>query len=374
MPYRSYVLTQQAAYDYTIFPGMLNYSWSHGERGPDGELILLDQGLTREKWEVKSWNPTGDLAAAFLPNSADPNLGWRVPGVTRATQLLEAETYARLRGKLYKGSAALGVTLGSWKQSQEMIVNSYKQIGWGIDTIARETAELRKNYKRRNFRHLEKKLASKHLEIVFGWQPLVQDILAAATTVIHTQPKVQRVSARSRSFLNNLDIYGSDGYARTAYRDVGVLRVTRAATVEIANPNLWLIERAGLLNAASVGWDLVPWSFVVNWFVNVNQLVQSITDFAGLTFPSSSITYRLVLNSSVTSYPGSSNSDPRRRDLYGHATYRCDSKYRYLNGLARPPLVFKLPDVNWGLAAIAASLTTQKLGTVSTILKPFLKK
>lgn len=373
MPYRSYVLTQQAAYDYTLYPEILQYSWDHANRGPDGELILRDQGLTREKREVKSWSPIGSQSAYYLPNSADPNLGWRVPGVRRATSLLEAETYGRLRGKLYKGSAALGVTLGSWKQSREMIVNRYKQINWGIDTIVRETKNLHRDVKRRNFRKLERDLASKHLEMVFGWQPLVNDILAAATTVIHTQPAAQRVSARSRSFVDHLEVYGSPSYAQTAYRDIGVLRVTRGATVEISNPNTWLAERAGLLNGATVAWDLVPWSFVVNMFVNVNQLVQSITDYAGLSFPSSSITYRLVLNSTVLSYPGSENSDPLRRELYGSARYKCDSKYRYLNGLARPPLVVKLPDINWGLAAIAASLATQKFGTVSTILKPFQK-
>lgn len=147
------------------------------------------------------------------------------------------------------------------------------------------------------------------------------------------------------------------------------MRVSRSATVEISNPNGWLRERAGLNNPAAVAWDLVPWSFVVNMFVNTGQLVNSITDFVGLSFPSSSITTRYDLNYRTHI---SGRISPK---VYGSgsADFRYDFKMRQLGGVARPPVVFKVPDLNWGLAAIAASLFAQKFSAANSLLLTFKK-
>lgn len=135
-------------------------------------------------------------------------------------------------------------------------------------------------------------------------------------------------------------------------------RCTRAATVVIANPNAWLMERAGLLNLASVGWDLVPWSFVVNVVVNTGQLVNSITDFVGLEFPSGSTTETLN---------GVGETTCRGRGE-GRATHTVRQKIRNLNPVAAPPLAFRLPEANWGTAAMAASLFTQNFSKVSSLV------
>jgi len=373
VPYRSYYLSHLGQDDFIIEDARLNYSWQHSHRSPNGELLLRDNGLTYENWKVLRWEPTGAQAAQFLPNAADPNLCWRWGEIPSAQRRLEAQTYARLRGKLYKGSAALGVTLASWRQSQEMITARYRQIGWGLDTMSRSIQELHRTARRRDFERLAKRLAGAHLEVIFGWQPLVQDILAAATTVINDQPQAQRVTARVSAQVGLQEVWGDPGYAQTYWTGYGYLRVARSARVEITNPNLWLAERAGTLNGAAVAWDLVPWSFVVNMFVNTGQLVNSVTDFAGLMFPSSSITYSLPYGYTVVSAPGPHNRDPRRSELYGKAMYRVKSKYRYLEGLARPPLILKLPEVNWQLAAIAASLSVQKFRKVAGFISTFTK-
>lgn len=373
MPYRSYSRYYDAPYDFRIEEVRSHMSWDRANRTPSGGLILRDHGLLQEEWKVLRWEPGGSQAAQYLPNAADPNLCWRWGVIPSATARLESVTYGKFRGKLYKGSAALGVTLASWKQSQEMITSRYRQIGWGLDSMSRSIDQLYRSARRREFHRLAKSLANTHLEVVFGWQPLVQDILAAATTVINDQPQVQRVTARASTPVDLFEVWGDSGYAQTYWTGYGYLKVARSATVEISNPNLWLAERAGTLNGFAVAWDLVPWSFVVNMFVNTGQLVNSITDFAGLSFPSSSITYGLPYGYTVVSAPGSRNGDPRRNELRGIAMYRVKSKYRYLNGVARPPLVAKLPDVNWELAAIAASLATQKFRKVSSFISTFSK-
>lgn len=270
---------------------------------------------------------------------------------------LSAETYGKLRGRLYKGSAALGVTLASWKQSREMIVDRYRQMSLQSDSFeqrARRVLHTTRVSKNKRVTKVQlSKLGSQYLEMVFGWQPLLTDIHAAVTTVVNTEPQTRRIAARASAYIEERSISGAGTKCEETLN--GVCRCTRAALVEISNPNLWLRERAGLNNPAAVAWDLVPWSWVVNLFSNTGNLVSSVTDFAGLTFPSSSITHAADLTLRhhfwAPSNPGAGSS---------LGAWRQDRKYTEPGGLVRPPLVFRLPEVSWGLALIGASVFAQK--------------
>ena len=92
-----------------------------------------------------------------------------------------------------------------------------------------------------------KKVASLHLETIFGWQPLLQDIHNASMTVIQKAAQRSFVTARARQDVND---EVSPSFGKTlefAYSVLGEMRVTIAAGVEVTNPNTWLLERAGLL-------------------------------------------------------------------------------------------------------------------------------
>lgn len=340
----------------------VNDVWYSSSRGPDGGLRLRDNPFSRQRRGVFTFTPVNHNSAYYLP-IAHP---W--PTKTWPINLgpLEAETYARLRGKLYKGSAALGVTLASWRQSREMIVDRYRQMSLQSDSFeerARRVLERKGRGRNSTLKVRLDKLGSQYLEMVFGWQPLLSDIHAAAATVINAQPAAQRISARVQKYVD-ITSTSTQWVARIKTQTTGVVRYTRAATVEISNPNLWLRERAGLNNPAAVAWDLVPWSFVVNMFANTGQLVNSVTDYAGLSFPSNSGTrsYDLKTYASISSTDSSAQ-------LSGASSTWTRTKFTVPgDGVSRPPLVLKVPDVNWELAAIAASLFFQKFRRVSSLV------
>lgn len=320
-------------------------SWIHSGRNPQGKLILqgnpyLNLHCWIENRRVETgyeyWAPHKGLNPYSVSSSF----------VSRMNAA-DAASYAKFRGQLYKGAAALGVTLGSFKQSRDMVVNRYNLLNERADlAIARAASEL----------WTPKKAASLHLEIIFGWTPLLVDIHAATTSVIHLAPVRGSVRAsvtdtwyeRPHSFWQDIEMK---------------VRSTRSAMYEVSNPNTWLAERAGLLNPAAVAWDLVPWSFVVNMFVNTGQLVNSITDFAGLTFDNDTVTR-------TCSYRGQWVAlDKASQFMQG-----VDQRREY-GADQRPPLVFRLPDVNWYTASMAASLFTQKLGAISGLVsKTFNRK
>lgn len=331
-------------------------TWEHSPKSARGKLLLQQNAHLRAYETITGLTWTTGYAFYTLPKQCGTATYYGVPNVLAGGDPrmvpYRNEAYARMRGKIYKGNASLGVTVAQWRQSHDIILDRYKQLTLRADRWAKSLSSQSRS----------KQLAGFHLEVIFGWVPLVSDIHAAASTVIQNAVPRHHISAKA----------DFSGTAKTVEAgDYGVVwtdttfkgRVVYSATVEISNPNLWLAERAGSLNFAAVAWDSVPWSFVVNMFVNTGQLVGSITDYAGLTFMGFTGTEACDLFSdvSVSGYPpdgGTGKSFHIRRD-----------KRRYDASLPpKPNLQFKIPNADWDTVAMAASLFVQKFSKLAKFI------
>ena len=55
------------------------------------------------------------------------------------------------------------------------------------------------------------------------------------------------------------------------------------ASIYVTNPNRYLLQQMGLANPLLVAWELVPFSFVVDWVADVGTSLGGITDLLGCT-------------------------------------------------------------------------------------------
>lgn len=205
--------------------------------------------------------------------------------------------YSQFKRRL-SDSAELAVTLAERKQALIMMTNRLIQ-------IRRFTVEVRRGNFRRASQILgmsrtpsglkagSKRLANNWLEYHFGWSPLVSDIFGALDLLTKPIPNT-RIRARGYGWettywTNNVD---SDA---TEIRNV---KCQLLADFWIENPNLHLASQLGFINPVSIAWELVPFSFVVDWFVNVSDIIGSMTDFAGVQFENPATTYL----SNITQY------------------------------------------------------------------------
>lgn len=125
------------------------------------------------------------------------------------------------------------------------------------------------------------------LEYWFAIAPLIGDVKSAVET-LYSDPPTQRVQASAtgnlpfKSFTTRT--VGGKTFNDTEDSGSVQVRVKHFGGVRVTNPNLFLAQQLGLVNPAAVAWELVPFSFIVDWFVDVGTFLESWTDFVGLAF------------------------------------------------------------------------------------------
>jgi len=216
----------------------------------------------------------------------------------------------------------------------------------------------------------KKQLSSNYLEFHFGWSPMVADMYNAID-VLQNPLRAVWVRATALERLGRLDLetpvsfsdkpvaypQNATQYSWRYWR--GDRRAACGAQVAVTNPNLWLANQLGLINPASIAWELIPFSFVADWFVNVGQCLDSFTDYYGLTLSKewTTVTYRGVAHSYYFArYKWMENGSwVWGGGLFGDRQGSFIHTRRQV-GLPKPTFVVK-PFKAWGLRRAAAAVS-----------------
>lgn len=207
------------------------------------------------------------------------------------------QAYARFRNSV-SDRASVGVSLLELNQSVTMIRERAIQMAtFGRHLLrgnlvgAARTLKLSAVPKRAS---VKKSAANNYLEFHFGWAPLIGDIYSAID-VLQSPIKTMKASGSSNNGTERCDLaaphegsnpsafYPSYTYWKDFKYWAGVRRLKMGADVAVSNPNLWLANQLGLVNPAILVYEKIPFSFVADWFFNVEQFLSSGTDFYGLT-------------------------------------------------------------------------------------------
>lgn len=58
--------------------------------------------------------------------------------------------------------------------------------------------------------------------------------------------------------------------------------VVQGCDAYVNNPNLFLLQQLGLVNIAATAWDLIPFTVVIDWFVDVGSFLNGFSDLLGV--------------------------------------------------------------------------------------------
>lgn len=252
----------------------------------------------QEKYRSKPRNQRDPLpyrlekATSRIVASAGPLLGSgrdclnRGPGpylessaVKSALRRCEQKAYGKLIDKVKTLEQGWGETLATRKQAYSMMLHR-------ISTLTTAARRLRRGdipgfcralgTTERRSRTRLKKAADTWLEYHFGWEPLLGDIYTACKIsqadfpVGRTRAKAEEEVVTSLRAGNNYDA------------NVGRVSVLLQGDYTVENPDKYLLNQLGIINPVGLAWELVPFSFVVDWFVPIGQFFGSLTDFYGI--------------------------------------------------------------------------------------------
>lgn len=182
-----------------------------------------------------------------------------------------------------------------------------------------------------------KSAGGKWLSWSFGWGPLVSTICDAIAATGADFPKT-KVHAVQREFRHIYNVEKRSGGTRLVQETKGKQSIKIGYDVQVENPNTWLLGRLDLLNPGVWIWEAIPFSFFVDYFVNINDMIHNLDSFAGLKVDNGYTTYYhdWDCNSFFISPSGTIYSKSNSRGKFIHRTDPTPLKRRLV--LAHSPL------------------------------------
>jgi hypothetical protein len=125
----------------------------------------------------------------------------------------------------------------------------------------------------------------------YGWRPLVNDVHSVAKTIeegFQTDPPLSVRAIEHDADFGPPTLYTKYQGTRDLAGGSVIGRFERGVevgvTCTLSNPSLYQLDAYGLLNPIHLAWELLPLSFVVDWFFNVGNFLQALTGHYGLRF------------------------------------------------------------------------------------------
>lgn len=205
----------------------------------------------------------------------------------------------------------LGAAIGEGKQTLSLLLDSIRRLSVcasslkrgdlpsAIKSLGLAEADLKRLQRFKSSSGMRPSASSLWLELQYGWLPLMGDI-HGIFKFIKAQPRLGvfkfSATANDKSTLtgSNKNLgWGSLTATHTAECSSHAKCVIYA---EIENPFIANLSSLGLTNPFSVAWELIPFSFVVDWLLPVGKFLDTLDAGLGWKFLSGTTSLRHVHN------------------------------------------------------------------------------
>lgn len=239
-----------------------------------GNVVYYGEGDANWFARASGYYPTHVLPAAGLFDSSYDNL--------------LTEMVTQLRAKVNASTAQLAVSLGEMRETLSLLARPTQGLGRMIEAAGRLQAGLGRS--KRNVSSFYQGLESLWLTGRYGWRPIMIDIekfleaygesrwkLRDRVVVKRVLPEISGPSLPSKLYLSS----GSSFYFNASAKTTLQRTLIMGNFHELANPERSVEDLLGvrLQDMPLAAWNLVPFSFVVDWFVNVSQLLGTLNSF-----------------------------------------------------------------------------------------------
>lgn len=213
-------------------------------------------------------NPTGSLryqGGSLRTNWRDGVLGG--VGNTNFTPMSSTGAFNSTLSSLtdsVRGGLDLSIDLAEIGKSKQMVVQTMKFVSY-----VREF--------KRQFRNLPvKALGGKWLELKYGWQPMLSSIYELGEKIMSTKTEDHEIVLHARGSSKQSSVYDDQPSAVKFRCEVQEsVRHEIGITLSPKSNRLQALGGYTSLNPLSIAWELMPYSFVVDWFIDVGGYLRN---------------------------------------------------------------------------------------------------
>lgn len=284
----------------------------------------------------------------------------------RHTNLTNA-MYQKAAGKVGDSTVNLGVAASEAKKTFDMFAKTVTDLGkayrsarrgdWGNAAKHLGIAKPSRAGEKRNFR-------DNWLEYRYGWRLLVQDIDGAVRHLaqqFYQHPPIRRVKVRgvedggssnwTTRLAGSIDQRNINTWWDVLVSDVITNEVTVVYKFTIPQSQLSRLNQLGLLNLASVAWETIPFSFVIDKLINIGEVLNNMTAFYGKTFVDGCVVKKQTIVRTVTATGVWAGTDvPAYKGVINGFPYMEAESIAFARSLLTD-FVTALPSVAWNFTA-----------------------
>ncbi len=281
------------------------YFRSGGRMTSDSLRTTTEQFYLKDDQGHKQPLPFWDLVSS---NSIYPNAAlWEIPGEFTYLDNDNGAAVTKALNELSPDGASFGAAIGESPQVVDMFLDAAGSMVSAINSAKRGNWALAAKHLGMNPKDIANlsSPANGWLQWSYGWKPFMAD-LADLQEQVHKTIDSTDVVAKGSSSTTLSRSWEKDGMTFNMSSKSSVLYVLKA---KIVRRQLYRLSNMGLVNPASVAWELVPFSFVIDWFMPVGNTLSALTASAGMEFQGGYKNEKLEHTITAKGPSGSSVSD-----------------------------------------------------------------
>lgn len=263
----------------------------NSQRNHLGRLVLKSNRMTERTYDCKrskacvSMTETHRYYGGFNTYEfCEYTDGFRDPQILVTTDRLafESKAHHKFLNELTDVKLSVGQIYAERRKTIALIANR-------VGSLYRAYRSLRRgrNPFNGNRRSDPKRAPELWLEYTYGWVPLVHDVYDALQFEKNNRPHAHiRKKVKGRLSVEELD--GGTLYPYVQWNRRNTVQCTRTyslgADVIVTDPGWAFLNQFDISNPAALAWELLPYSFVVDWFIPVGDWLRVMNATAGITF------------------------------------------------------------------------------------------
>lgn len=239
------------------------------------------------------WHLSEDIREVATAGGARKRSSGRYVDAEPSADLMTRATN-RLVDKVRNTQIDLGVALGEYKETAALFTSAARNLPAAVKALRRGNLSMalttftgHKNLP--TLKDVADVASNTYLFMTYGVAPLVRDIFTACEVLENRwkdKPDIRSIRTTLKSDFRYLrpDTFGRWGTG-VGLKQGKIKRTASARLVYVVdNPVFKTLDECGVLNPLSIAWELVPLSFVVDWFIPVGKFLSNVVPPQGVRF------------------------------------------------------------------------------------------